>query len=299
MRKKIKIWIFSILGTIAIVAVAYTYNIYGAVTKTLDAVHKPLKSDGDKEILNIDKNEPISILLVGADERGNDKGRSDSLMVLTLNPKQQSMKTISIPRDTYTEIIGKSKKDKINHAYAFGGVDMSVATVSGFLDIPIQYYIEVNMEGFKDIVDAVDGVDINNDLAFSLEGHQFRKGNIHLNGEEALAFVRMRKEDPRGDFGRQMRQRQIMQAIIKKGSSFSSLENYNDILTVIQKNIKTNLTQEQMFHMQRNYKGCLENSEDIQIQGEGHKAADGIWYYYVPEHERINLSNKLKAHLRL
>lgn len=72
------------------------------------------------------------------------------------------------PRDTYTEIIGKGKSDKINHAYAFGSADMSVATVEDFLNIPINFYIEVDMEGFKDIVDAAGSIDVNNDLEFSL-----------------------------------------------------------------------------------------------------------------------------------
>lgn len=247
----------------------------------------------------INKSEPVSILLLGADERGEDKGRSDSLMVITLNPKNNSMKTVSIPRDTYTEIVGKGKSDKINHAYAFGGVGMSVATVEKFLNVPINYYIEVNMEGFKDIVDAVGGVDVNNDLEFSLEGKHFQKGNIHLTGDQALAFTRMRKEDPRGDFGRQMRQRQVMQAVIKKGASFSSLSSYGDVLTAIQKNVKTNLTQDQMFDMQKNYKDCLKNSEDIQIPGDGHKAADGIWYYYVPDAAKQDITNKLRSHLEV
>lgn len=146
------------------------------------------------------------------------------------------MLTLNIPRDTYTEIVSKGKSDKINYAYAFGGVDMSVITVEKFLDIPINYYIEVNMEGFKDIVGAMDGVDVNNDLEFSLERNQ-----------------------------------------LKKGARFSSLLNYGDVLTAIQKNVKTNLTQVQMFDMQNNYKDCLKNSEDIQIPGDGHKATDGIW----------------------
>ncbi|WP_430748669.1 Hypothetical protein ACI5QN_05012 [Bacillus cereus] len=253
MKKKILLWILGIIGVMIIGGGVYAYNVYSKVSKTLDEVHKPLKRDK-------------------GGERGEDKGRSDSLMVITLNPKNNSMKTVSIPRDTYTEIVGKGKSDKINHAYAFGGVDMSVATVEKILNIPINYYIEVNMEGFKDIVDAVGGVDVNNDLEFT---------------------------DPRGDFGRQMRQRQVMQAVIKKGASFSSLSSYGDVLTAIQKNVKTNLTQDQMFDMQKNYKDCLQNSEDIQIPGDGHKAADGIWYYYVPDAAKQDLTNKLRAHLEV
>lgn len=300
MKKKILFWILGIIGVLIIGGGIYAYNIYSSVSKTLDEVHKPLKRDeGNKQEEKISNSEPVSILLLGADERGEDKGRSDSLMVITLNPKTNSMKTVSIPRDTYTEIVGKGKSDKINHAYAFGGVDMSVATVEKFLNIPMNYYVEVNMEGFKDIVDAVGGVDVNNDLEFTQDNHHFAKGNIHLTGEEALSFTRMRKEDPRGDFGRQMRQRQVVQAVIKKGASFSSLSSYGDVLTAIQKNVKTNLTQDQMFDMQMNYKNSLQNSEDIQIPGDGHKAADGIWYYYVPDTAKQDLTNKLKAHLEV
>jgi len=300
MKKKILFWILGIIGVLIIGGGIYAYNIYSSVSKTLDEVHKPLKRDeGNKQEEKISNSEPVSILLLGADERGEDKGRSDSLMVITLNPKTNSMKTVSIPRDTYTEIVGKGKSDKINHAYAFGGVDMSVATVEKFLNIPMNYYVEVNMEGFKDIVDAVGGVDVNNDLEFTQDNHHFAKGNIHLTGEEALSFTRMRKEDPRGDFGRQMRQRQVVQAVIKKGASFSSLSSYGDVLTAIQKNVKTNLTQDQMFDMQMNYKNSLQNSEDIQIPGDGHKAADGIWYYYVPDAAKQDLTNKLRAHLEV
>ncbi|PEY78913.1 LytR family transcriptional regulator [Bacillus cereus] len=302
MKKKILFWILGIIGILIIGGGVYAYTVYSSVSKTLDEVHQPLKRDkgsNSNEGVKISKSEPVSILLLGVDERGNEKGRSDSLILITLNPKNNSMQTVSIPRDTYTEIVGKGKSDKINHAYAFGGVDMSVATVEKFLNVPINYYIEVNMAGFKDIVDAVGGVDVNNDLEFTQDKHHFAKGNIHLTGDEALSFTRMRYEDPRGDFGRQLRQRQVMQAVIKKGASFSSLSSYGDVLTAIQKNVKTNLTQDQMFDMQKNYKDCLQNSEDIQIPGDGHKAADGIWYYYVPDAAKQDLTNKLRAHLEV
>ncbi|MDO6633970.1 polyisoprenyl-teichoic acid--peptidoglycan teichoic acid transferase TagU [Bacillus thuringiensis] len=299
MKKKIIFWILGIVGVITIGSGIYLYNIYSSATKTLDAVHKPLKREKGTEDNKVSQSKPLSILLLGSDATPDEQGRSDSIMVITLNPKNNSMKTVSIPRDTYTEIIGKDKKDKINHAYAFGGADMSVATIENFLNIPINYYIEVDMEGFKDIVDAVDGVTVNNDLEFTLDEHHFSKGTIHLTGNEALAFTRMRKEDPRGDFGRQMRQRQVLQAIIKKGANVSSLAHYGDILNAIQKNVKTNLTQDQMFDIQKNYKDCLKNSEDIQIPGDGHKAADGIWYYYVPDQVKQDLTSKLKMHLEL
>ncbi|QWH20199.1 LytR family transcriptional regulator [Bacillus mycoides] len=302
MKKKILFWILGIIGVLIIGGGAYAYHIYSNVTNTLDTVHKPLdrdKSDKRSEKVNVSDKKPISILMMGVDQRGEDQGRSDSLMLFTLNPKTKSMKITSIPRDSYTEIVGRGKKDKINHAYAFGGIDMAVKTVENFLNVPVDHYIEVNMEGFRDIVDAVGGIDVNNDLEFVQEGMHFSKGDIHLNGEQALKYTRMRYNDPRGDFGRQMRQRQVIQAVIKKGASVSSLASYGDVLKAIEKNVKTSLTQDQMFDIQKNYKDCLQNSEEIQIPGDGHKAADGIWYYYVPDAAKQDLTNKLRAHLEL
>ncbi|HDR4426744.1 LytR family transcriptional regulator [Bacillus cereus group sp. BfR-BA-01329] len=302
MKKKILFWILGIIGVLIIGGGAYAYHVYSNVSNTLDAVHKPLdrtKSDKRSENVDVANQKPISILLMGVDQRGEEQGRSDSLMLFTLNPKTESMKITSIPRDSYTEIVGEGKKDKINHAYAFGGINMAVKTVESFLDVPVDHYIEVNMEGFKDIVDAVGGVDVNNDLDFMHENVHFAKGNIHLDGQKALYYSRMRYKDPRGDFGRQMRQRQIIQAVIKKGASVSSLANYGDVLNAIEKNVQTSLTKDQMFDIQKKYKDCIKNSEEIQIPGDGHKAADGIWYYYVTDQTRQSISNKLRNHLEL
>jgi len=302
MKKKILFWILGLIGFLVVAGGACAYYVYSNVSNTLDAVHKPLdrdKSEKRDKKVDVADNKPISILLMGVDQRADETGRSDSMMLFTLNPQKKSMKITSIPRDSYTEIVGKGKKDKINHAYAFGGIDMAVKTVENFLDVPVDHYIEVNMAGFKDVVDAVGGVDVNNDLEFKYEGSQFAKGNIHLNGTEALRYSRMRYEDPRGDFGRQMRQRQVIQAVIKKGASVSSLASYGDVLKAIEKNVKTSLTQDQMFDIQKNYKDCMQNSEEIQIPGDGHKAADGIWYYYVPDAAKQDLTNKLRSHLEV
>ncbi|MDA2476334.1 LytR family transcriptional regulator [Bacillus cereus] len=302
MKKKIIFWILGIVGVLIVAGGAYAYSVYSNVSNTLDAVHKPLerdKSEKRDQKVDVADKKPISILLMGTDQRESETSRSDSLMLFTLNPQKKSMKITSIPRDTYTEIIGKGKKDKINHAYAFGGIDMAVKTTENFLNVPVDHYIEVNMAGFKDIVDAVGGVDVNNDLDFTSRDTHFAKGEIHLDGEKALKYTRMRYEDSRGDFGRQMRQRQVIQAVIKKGASVSSLSSYGDVLKAIEKNVKTSLTQDQMFDIQKNYKDCMQNSEEIQIPGDGHKAADGIWYYYVPDAAKQDLTNKLKAHLEL
>ena len=234
--------------------------------------------------------------MLGVDERSGDRGRSDTMIVLTVNPENNSVKMLSIPRDTRTEIVGHGTVDKINHAYAFGGVEMSIATVENFLDIPIDYYMQINMEGFKDIVDAVGGVTVNNDLDFTYEGVHFTKGQIDLDGEKALKYSRMRYEDPRGDFGRQLRQRQIIQEVLNEGASLSSLTNYNDIFTALGKNVKTNVTFAEMVDIQKNYKDAVKNVEQMTISGSGTKI-NGIYYLIVSDEEKQRVQSELKAQL--
>jgi len=299
-KKGFKIALAIILVLIIGVGV-YAASIYSSVANTFNRTHEPLsreKSDKRSTQVSLESHDPISILLLGVDQRGADRGRSDSLMLLTVNPDKKAVKMVSIPRDTRTEIIGKGKVDKINHAYAFGGVDMSIETVESFLNIPIDYYIQVNMESFKDIVDAVGGVTVDNTLDFTSAGHHFEKGTLELNGENALKYARMRYEDPRGDFGRQLRQQQIIQAVINEGASLKSLTNYGTILDAIGNNVKTNLTFDDMKEIQANYKEASSNLEHIQIDGKGEKI-DGIYYYEVPEAERSHISTVLKENLNL
>jgi polyisoprenyl-teichoic acid--peptidoglycan teichoic acid transferase len=299
-KKKWLRWIGGIVAVLLIVVGIYAYSIYHHVKQTAEQMHEPVNHTSDKRTdpVSLNKQTPISILLIGVDERKGDRGRADSLIVMTINPKKQSIEMVSIPRDTRTEIIGKGKKDKINHSYAFGGVEMTMATVEHFLDIPIDYYIKVNMESFRDIVDAVGGVTVNNPFAFTYEGVTFPKGEITLNGEKALKYSRMRYDDPRGDFGRQDRQKQIIEAIIQKGAGFSSLTNYDEVLAAIGKNIKTNLTFDEMQEIQANYKEARHHIEQLHITGKGTKI-NGIYYLLVPEEERLAISNKLKEHLEL
>ncbi|MGG4167078.1 LytR family transcriptional regulator [Rossellomorea vietnamensis] len=283
----------------------YAYSIYHSLSKTAETMNEDIdrpKSDKRSEEVKFDKKHPFSVLLLGVDERAGDKGRSDTMIVVTVNPHEKTTKMLSIPRDTLVDIVGRGTRDKINHAYAFGGVEMSMDTVEEFLDIPIDYYAKINMEGFKDIVNAVGGVTVNNDFTFSSGGYTFNEGQLSLSGEKALAYARMRKQDPRGDFGRQARQRQVIQAVIKEGASVSSLWNYGDIFGAIGNNVKTNLTLDEMVEIQKNYKSATKDISQSQISGEGQMISNGtqdIYYYVVPEEERQKVQSDLKDHLDL
>lgn len=303
-KKKKKTWL-KVTGIILLILLlaggAYAFTVYKSFKNAVDTMHEPIereKSEKRQEPVVLEKKDPFSVLMLGVDEREGDKGRSDTIIVLTVNPNNNSVKMLSIPRDTRTEIIGKNKEDKINHAYAFGGVPMAMDTVENFLDIPIDYYIQINMEGFKDIVDAVGGVTVNNDLDFTSDGFHFTKGELTLNGEKALSFSRMRYEDPRGDFGRQTRQRQIIQGVINKGASLSSLTNFSDIFSALGNNVRTNLTFDQMFDIQQNYKSAGKNIQQMEIKSSGTKI-NNIYYGIVAAEEQQRVQNELKAQLEL
>lgn len=295
-------WIAGILGLFAVVVLIFGIAVYMKFTDTVKEIHEPLDrtvSEKRDEPVSIQKQEPFSVLLLGVDEREGDKGRSDTIIVLTVNPTTQSTKMLSIPRDTYTEIVGKGFSDKINHAYAFGGIDMSLRTVEQLLDIPIDYTVQVNMDSFKEIVDAVGGITIENPLEFNSSGSTFKKGQISLNGEEALTYIRMRYEDPRGDFGRQDRQKLVVQAILREGASFNSLFNYRSIFNAVGKNVRTNMDFDEIIDVQKNYKSAVGTINQLFFEQGTGKTMNGIWYYIADEEELEAIKNELRTHLAL
>lgn len=303
-KKKWPKWL-NVIGMVVLLLIfgvgAYAFTVYNSLTNAVDTMHQPIdreKSDKRQEPVTLEKQQPFSVLMMGVDEREGDRGRSDTLIVLTVNPNTKTTKMLSIPRDTRTEIIGKGIEDKINHAYAFGGVEMSMDTVENFLDIPLDYYMQINMESFQDIVDAVGGVKVKNDLDFTYEGVHFPQGEILLNGDKTLKYSRMRYEDPRGDFGRQSRQRQIIQGVINKGASLTSLTKFNEIFEALGKNVKTNMKFDEMVYIQKNYKTAGKSIQQMEVSGSGTKI-DGVYYYLVPDEEKQKLQQALKEHLEL
>ncbi|WP_298824676.1 LytR family transcriptional regulator [uncultured Planococcus sp.] len=299
-KKKKWPWIVGILGLIVIGLGIYLFTVYSTFTNTLEEIHEPIEREASEkrttdQAVDLSQEDPFSVLLLGVDEREDDRGRSDTVVVMTVNPAEQSTKMVSIPRDTYTEIVGRGTMDKINHAYAFGGIEMSMATVENLLDIPIDYVMQVNMEGFKDIVDAVDGVEVNNTLAFD----GFAEGTLELNGEEALDYVRMRKQDPEGDFGRQNRQKQVIQGIMKKGASVNSLLNYKDIFTALGDNVRTNMTFDEMMDVQSNYRDAIGTVEQLMVEDGYGETINGIWYYIMDDAELAEIQSTLKEHLNM
>lgn len=307
-KRKLRILRVSLLAIFILLVGAgvYFYNVYNDVVNAVDKMHKPISrtvSQKRTTEVKFSKKDPITILLVGVDKRKGDSGRTDSMIVATVNPAKKTTTLVSIPRDTKTKIVSTSKPSKnritkINAAYAYGGIEMTIDTVENFLNVPIDYYVQVNMEGFKDIVNAVGGIDVNNQYAFELDGVTLKKGPQHLNGLQALEYARMRHEDPRGDFGRQDRQKEVITKVIHKGASISTLTNYNHILTALEDNIETNLTMDDIIGIQSNYKAAAKTINKVEIAGDGKNTTSG-WYYFVSDKTRQELSNQLREQLNL
>ncbi|ANU27533.1 LytR family transcriptional regulator [Planococcus versutus] len=299
-KKKKWPWVLGILALIVIGVGVYLFTVYTSFTNTLEEMHEPIEREVSEkratdQKVTLSEQDPFSVLLLGVDEREDDRGRSDTVVVMTVNPADKSTKMVSIPRDTYTEIVGRGTTDKINHAYAFGGIEMSMATVENLLDIPIDYVMQVNMEGFQDIVDAVGGVEVNNTLAFD----GFQKGTIQLDGHDALGYVRMRKQDPEGDFGRQNRQKQVIQGIMKKGASVNSLLNYKQIFTALGDNVRTNMTFDEMMDVQSNYRDAIGTVDQLMVEDGVGETINGIWYYMMDDAELAEIQSTLKTHLNM
>lgn len=284
----------------------FIYQIINASENTYQELERGQTSEMRQEEVTLGE-DPISILLLGIEDysTGGQNGRADSLVVATIDPVENTMKLLSIPRDSYVELVGRGRFDKINHAHAFGGTDLTIDTVENFLQIPIDYYVKANFDGFKEGIDLIGGVTVDVPFDFwenSDEGNKrkihFEEGEMTLTGEESLAYVRMRYRDPRGDLGRNERQKQVIQAAIKEAISASTLLKADQLIGVLERNIETNFRLMDIIGLQNEVmKVDPAAITSLAIKGEDQRI-NGI-YYYVPIEEDLEMVRQaLKDHLK-
>lgn len=300
--KKILLTLLCIFLAIILVIVGVGAKMYYDVKSTADGAYESVDRSGasSKGQVKLSDQEPFCILLLGVDtgELGRtEQGRSDTMMVATVNPSSNESLLVSLPRDTYTEIVGHGTQDKMNHAYAFGGAAMSMDTVENLLDTPINHYITINMQGIETLVDGVGGIEVNNSFEFTYEDRTFTKGKQELNGEDALKYSRMRYDDPNGDYGRQKRQRQIITGVAKQVLSAEVLTNYRTILTTMGENVKTDLTFTDMRSLMGGYRSAFGNIKSDQLKGEGFMQ-DGVSYQRIDPNELKRVQDELKTQLK-
>ncbi|WP_337018000.1 LCP family protein [Oceanobacillus massiliensis] len=250
----------------------------------------------------------VSVLIMGVDAsdvRSNaNNSRTDTLMLATLNKEDKSVKLLSIPRDTYVYIPEVGYETKINHAHAFGGPQATIETVENLLDIPVDYYVKLNFDAFIDVVDAVNGIEVDVPYEINEQNSKDQAGAIHLmpgtqqlNGEEALALARTRKQD--NDIERGKRQQEIIKAVINKSVSVNSLLKYDDIIEAIGNNMTTNMTFGEMkSFISYGTKGTNLNIDTLTLEGYDSQPG-GTYYWYLDETSLSETQELLKSHLDL
>lgn len=241
---------------------------------------------------------PITLLLLGIDtgelER-TEQGRSDVMMVAAVNPTTQKVMLVSLPRDTYTEIVGYGTKDKLNHAYAFGGLKMAKDSVSQLLDLPIDYTVAVDMKGIESLVDSVGGIEVVSPETFEIAGYQFQQGQkVTLDGKAALHYVRERYNSG-GDYARQERQRQLLLALVEKLQQTNQLNPLSAIGLMQQ--VKSDVPLTQLLGLYTDYAKVAYTMTIDQLKGNG-TMMGGVYYDITDqtslEEIRTQLANTLK-----
>jgi polyisoprenyl-teichoic acid--peptidoglycan teichoic acid transferase len=206
-----------------------------------------IKEAHDENVYNPDKEanqRPYSVLLVGLDSKKMDSGLSDTLIVALVDPKNQKVSLLSIPRDTRVQIAGRDI-DKITHAHNYG-LNSTIMTVEDFLDMKIDYYALINFNGFQEIVDTLGGItiDVEKNLTFRdrITNTQFslKKGTQQLTGIQALNYARYRG-DYEGDFGRNRRQQQVIKTLLDETMNIRNITKINGILKNLGENVETDM----------------------------------------------------------
>ncbi|KAF6602924.1 LCP family protein [Bacillus velezensis] len=316
-RKIIFKRILLLLTLVLLVAAGFggykVYKTINAADNAYDALSRGDKSKLRDKVINM-KKKPFSILFMGIENYATSGkgGRSDSLIVVTLDPRNKTMKMLSIPRDTRVTLAGDTtgNKTKINAAFAKGGADETVSTVEDLLGIPIDKYVTVDFNGFKDVIDEVGGVDVKVPFDFDEMSDvskkkriYFKKGNMHLNGEQALAYARMRKQDKRGDFGRNDRQKQILNALIDQMSRAGNIAKIDKIAETASNNVQTNIRITEGLALQQIYSGFTSKKIDtLTITGSdlylGGTATTRGTYYFQPDPTNLEkVRQELQKHL--
>lgn len=305
-----------ITAIIATTLVALGVYVTSAFNFSTNELAKTFKDYNTSDSEAIKQTKPISILLMGVDTGDSERkstwqGNSDSMILVTINPETKTTTMTSLERDVLVTLSGPKDNDmtgvqaKLNAAYASGGAKMAIMTVQDLLDIEIDNYIQINMQGLVDLVDAVGGITVTNNFDFPISIAEkepeytatVEPGTHKINGEQALVYARMRYDDPEGDYGRQKRQREVIQKVMKEILALDSVSSYKKILSAVSGNMQTNIEiSSSTIPSLLGYTDALSNVETYQLQGEG-EMINGTSYEIVSADHLLEIQNNIKKQL--
>lgn len=276
------------------------------IESSLKDSYVPLNNNNDEVTeasTKLDKSPPFSLLLLGTDQRKNENGLSDSIIYTVIRPKDNKVLFVSIPRDSYTKIVGAEnvkgarRNTKINAAHSYGGAQMSVDTVENLLDAPINYYATINFNGLVEVVDALGGVELPITKLIENKNPAHEKLRVEPNkpiylGKEALMYVRYREDS---DFKRTERQRIFLKAALDRMKNISNIANIKEIMGLAGDNFKTNMKADFMLALAKRVIFESGTPQIISHMLQGTDKRTDQWYYILDEedvqntHEMIEL----------
>ena len=231
--------------------------------------NKPDYNEDDKKGMLVAKDK-ATVMIMGVDERADDVGRSDTLMIATLDPDKNQAALLSVPRDTRVKIKGHGF-DKINAAYAYGGRKLTQESIESLLNTHIDHYIKINVHGFTKIIDALGGIDIDVEKRMYYEDPwdddgglyiDLQPGMQHMDGKTAITYVRYRDEE--GDIGRIKRQQNFMKAVMDKLVSPTIIPKLPAIVSAVSDSVETDMSVSEIL----SFLGTLQDAKDNGLKSE-------------------------------
>lgn len=290
-KRRVWLWVLLVLAFVGAAAAGAMFASNSLLDKSADdVVEDGLLTAKDKS----------TIMIMGVDERADDVGRSDTLMVATIDPKKDQAALMSIPRDTRVKIKGHGW-DKINAAYAYGsakggtegGEKFAQRTVEDFLGVNMDHYVVINIQAFQKIIDAIGGIDIDVEKRMYYEDPwdddggliiDLKPGMQHMDGKTAVTYVRYRDEE--GDIGRIKRQQKFMKACMDKVTSPTIIPKLPSVIKEVMSSVKTDLSFRQMLEFAGTLKEAQKNGLKTEMVPGKPLYIDGV-SYWIPDLRKL------------
>ena len=286
--KKRRIWPW-----ILMLVVFLTAALGGAYFASNSLTEKPVEKKQSGELLTA--KDKATIMIMGVDERDDDVGRSDTLMIASIDPKTNQASLLSVPRDTRVKIKGHGF-DKVNAAYAYGKEKLSQDTVENLLGVSIDHYVIINTKSFKKIIDAIGGIDIDVPKRMHYEDPwdddggliiDFHPGMQHMDGAKAVTYVRYRDEE--GDLGRIRRQQDFVRAFMEKLVSPSIIPKLPTVIKEVMGSLETDLSFRQLLEFVGTLKESKNNGLKTDMVPGKPLYIDGV-SYWIPDLNKLRLT---------
>ncbi|MHD0398138.1 LCP family protein [Staphylococcus simulans] len=312
MNKIFKYFLILLSLVLVIIPIIFAVTLYNTSRDAIDSSF----SDNSNRVSNLrdgkvnPAKDPISVLFLGIDDnkgrrdggQATEKSRTDAMILSTFNPDKKQVRMLSIPRDTISYIPKVGYFDKITHAHAFGGPNASMDAVEATLNVPVDYYVRIDMDAFVQAVDELGGIYY--DVPYNLnepntadDGRiKVKKGYHKLNGDQALAVARTRYHD--SDLKRGQRQMDLIKILATKAQKLDKVDKLDNLIKIVGKNSKHNLSNKDIQKLLTTYLPADLEIKTSQIEGEN-ELLNGV-YYYNPDIKSLKkYANILRSDLGL